>query len=137
MVAVFIVPFKSPEKVVNVAVPPLVILLVPMFIAPAIVPPASGKKGPPIGPCKSATVHFLSVFESLISLNQTKSPEAGVAEDKNSIALLAPVVNIPSVPVVVIVPPVNPLFVATEVTVPVVGVVHVLTVAAPPPDVNT
>ena len=100
-------------------------------------PPESGKKGPPIGPCKSATVHFLSVFESLISLNQTKSPEAGVAADKNSIALLVPVVNIPSVPVVVIVPPVNPLFVATEVTVPVVGVVHVLTEEEPPPDVNT
>ena len=81
-------------------------------------PPASGKKGPPIGPCKSATVHFLSVFESLISLNQTKSPEAGVADVKNSIALLVPLISIPIVPVVVIVPPVKPLFVAIDVTVP-------------------
>jgi hypothetical protein len=95
------------------------------------VPPASGKYGPNI-PSRSAIVHFLSVFESLTSLNQIKSVVTGVADVKNSIALLVPAISIPIVPDVVIVPPVKPLFVAIDVTVPVVGVVHVLAAAALP-----
>ena len=111
--------------------------MVPIFIAPAIVPPASGKKGPPIGPCKSATVHFLSVFESLISLNQTKSPEAGVATVNTSTALSVPTISIPTVGSAAVPPIVIPVPAVTLVTVPVVGVVHVLTEEDPPPDVNT
>ena len=44
------------KSVLSLDVPNLALTLSLKITSPVIVPPASGKKGPPIGPCKSATV---------------------------------------------------------------------------------